>query len=181
MDILCRYLDNIITNPDNPKVRKIRFGNKAYQDKVNVIEGASQFLTAAGFEKTRMKNDDTGDDEDVWYFKPSDGDMKTAVAHLTELRDTLKQTTPIKPELDRNLQVLMPAQVKQRKELPPEFYQLTTEEIKREQRLKTELAERELTLRTKAQREMDEKNEQRVYRYCVMRVRFPDGFTLQVF
>lgn len=97
-----------------------------------------------------------------------------------ELRDTLKQTTPIKPELDRNIQVLMPGEVKQRKELPPEFYQLTAEEIKREQRLKTEAVERELTLRTKAQREKDELREQRLYRYCVMRIRFPDGFTLQV-
>lgn len=97
-----------------------------------------------------------------------------------ELRDTLKQTTPIRPELDRNLQVLMPVEVKHRKELPPEFYQLTVEDVKREQRLKTEAAERELTLRTKAQRERDEMKEQRSYRYCVMRVRFPDGFTLQV-
>lgn len=100
---------------------------------------------------------------------------------LQELRDTLRNTTPIRPELDRNIQVLMPAEVKHRKELPPEFYQLTVEEIQKEQRLKTELAERELTLRTKAQREKDELRDQRIYRYCVMRVRFPDGFTLQVY
>ena len=74
----------------------------------------------------------------------------------------------------------MPAQVVQRKELPPEFYTLTPEEIKREQRLRSELLERELTLRTKAQRERDEQREQRLYRYAVIRIRFPDGLTLQV-
>jgi len=65
--------------------------------------------------------------------------------------------------------------------LPPEFYCLSKEEILREQALKKEMVEKELTLRTKAQREKDELREQRLYRYCVMRIRFPDGLTLQVF
>lgn len=62
-------------------------------------------------------------------------------------------TTPIKPELDRNLQVLLPAQATQRRELPSEFYELTAEELKREQQRRSESLEREQTLRTKAQRE----------------------------
>ncbi|ODN03442.1 UBX domain-containing protein 6 [Orchesella cincta] len=179
VDILCKYLDNIINNPDNPKVRKIRFANKAYQERVAVVEGSAEFLRAAGFEKTRVNNDDTGEEEDIWYFGATSENMEAALALLAELRDTLKQTTPIRPEIDRNVQVLMPAEVKNKKELPPDFYQLTAEEIKREQQTKTELLERELTLRTKAQREKDELREQRMYRYCVMRIRFPDGFTLQ--
>ncbi len=97
-----------------------------------------------------------------------------------ELRDTLKETTPIRPELDRNLQVLMPAQVSKRRELPPDFYELTGEELKREQKMRSEKVEKELTLRTKAQRDRDEMREQRLYRYAVMRIRFPDGLTLQV-
>ncbi|CAL8109598.1 unnamed protein product [Orchesella dallaii] len=179
VEILGKYLDNIINNPDNPKVRKIRFANKAYQEKVAVVEGSSEFLRAAGFEKSRITNDDTGEEEDVWFFVAAPENMEAALAHLVELRDTLKQTTPIRPEIDRNVQVLMPAEVKNKKELPPDFYQLTAEEIRREQQLKTESLERELTLRTKAQREKDELREQRQYRYCVMRIRFPDGFTLQ--
>jgi len=74
----------------------------------------------------------------------------------------------------------MPTEVQRRKELPDEFYTLSVEEIKREQKLKSELAERELTLRTQAMRERDELREQRLYRYGVMRVRFPDALTLQV-
>jgi len=74
----------------------------------------------------------------------------------------------------------MPAQVSKRRELPPDFYELTGDELKREQRMRSELVERELTLRTKAQRERDEMREQRLYRYAVMRIRFPDGLTLQV-
>lgn len=92
----------------------------------------------------------------------------------------LRQTTPIKPELDRNLQVLMPLQVKSKRDLPDEFYTLTLEEVKREQQLKSEAVENQQILRTKAMRERDELREQRLYRYGIMRIRFPDGFTLQV-
>ena len=74
----------------------------------------------------------------------------------------------------------MPAQVAKRREVPPEFYELSPEELRREQKLKSELVERELTLRTKAQRERDEMREQRLYRYALIRIRFPDGICLQV-
>jgi UBX domain-containing protein 6 len=74
----------------------------------------------------------------------------------------------------------MPTQVHQMKELPDDFYTLSLEEIKKEQKLKAELAEREQTLRTQAMRERDELREQRLYRYGVMRIRFPDALTLQV-
>lgn len=91
----------------------------------------------------------------------------------------LRQTTPIKPELDRNLQVLIPSQVTMRRELPDEFFTLSLEEVKKEQQIKSELLEQQQILRTKAMRERDEQRELRLYRYGIMRVRFPDGFTLQ--
>ena len=45
---------------------------------------------------------------------------------------------------------------------------------------RTELAEREGMLRTKAMREREEMKERRKYRFALIRIRFPDGLVLQV-
>ena len=45
---------------------------------------------------------------------------------------------------------------------------------------RSELAERESMLRTKAMREKEEMKERRKYRFALMRIRFPDGLVLQV-
>lgn len=83
VDILCKYLDNIIANPDNPKVRKIRFANKAYQEKVAPVEGATLFLQAAGFRRAQVKNDETGTDEDVWLFSPGESGLEESISLMT--------------------------------------------------------------------------------------------------
>lgn len=64
-------------------MRKIRFANKAYQEKVAVIEGSSQFLKASGFIRSNVKNDDTGENEDIWLFSPKEENMEIAIAHIT--------------------------------------------------------------------------------------------------
>lgn len=95
------------------------------------------------------------------------------------MRDGLVSAEPIRPELDRGLQVLMPSQAAQRIDLPMDFFWLTAEEIKREQQMKTEQAERSLMLRTRAMREREEKAAQRKYRFTLIRIKFPDGPVLQ--
>lgn len=95
------------------------------------------------------------------------------------LRDSLISAEPIRPELDRGLQILMPSQAAKRVELPSEFFWLTAEEIKREQQLKTEQAEQVLMLRTRAMRERDERAASRKCRFTLIRVKFPDGPVLQ--
>lgn len=52
---------------------------------------------------------------------------------LEMLVDALKCAEPISVELDRNLQVLMPAQANKHQELPRGFFKITPEELKREQ------------------------------------------------
>lgn len=95
------------------------------------------------------------------------------------MRDGLVSAEPIRPELDRGLQVLMPSQAAQKVELPSDFFWLTAEELKREQQLKTEQVERNLMLRTRAMRERDEKAQSRKYRFTLIRIKFPDGPVLQ--
>ena len=45
---------------------------------------------------------------------------------------------------------------------------------------RSDLAEGETMLRTKAMRERAEIKERRKYRFCLIRIRFPDGLVLQV-
>lgn len=96
------------------------------------MEGAFQLLEAAGFEVKKLPHQDF--EEDFLVF-PED---KLGEAHETfeMLIDALRNAEPIALELDRNLQVLFLSQAKARQELPPAFYTLTPEELKKEQALR---------------------------------------------
>lgn len=95
------------------------------------------------------------------------------------LRDALKAEDRVELELDRNLQVLSPAQAANRVDLPRDFYALSPEEIKREQQLRAEIMEKQMQLRTKAMREKEQLREIRKYKFAIIRIRFPDGLYLQ--
>jgi len=175
VEILFRYLDNIIQNPTEEKYQKIRINNKVYQERIAPLEGVQQFLRAAGFQIKQMPNPQQ-EMEDCWVFNNTRPDH---IEYLSSLRDGLVSAEPIRPELDRGLQILMPSQAAHRVELPTDFFWLTSEEIKREQQIKTEQVERNLQLRTRAMRERDEQAQQRKYRYALIRIKFPDGLFLQ--
>ena len=52
----------------------------------------------------------------------------TNVDNLEAMKDTLKECEPVAAELDRNVTVLAPSE-KIRRELPPDFFNLTKEEV----------------------------------------------------
>ncbi|XP_076244851.1 GDI interacting protein 3 [Calliopsis andreniformis] len=173
VETLGKYLENIINNPEAEKYRKIRMHNKIFQEKVLPIEGALDFLHAAGFRQKKLSNNDVEEDFLVWSPENCDID------NLTMLSEALKSAEKIPLELDRNLQVLLSTQASKRNELPSSFFNLTSEEIKREQQLRTEAVERNQMLRTKAMREKDEKQRLRKYKFSLIRIRFPDDIILQ--
>lgn len=74
---------------------------------------------------------------------------------------------------------LRPAQLS-RVELPAEFYRISPEELKKEQEIRRQAVEQMGMLRTKAMREREAQRELRRYRFCLLRVRFPDNTVLQV-
>lgn len=55
-------MQNIINHPDEDKYKKIRMSNKVFQDRVAGIEGALEFLEAAGFVKEQLPVPDGVDD-----------------------------------------------------------------------------------------------------------------------
>ncbi|RZC43041.1 UBX domain-containing protein 6, partial [Asbolus verrucosus] len=174
VDVLCRYLDNIIANPQETKFHKIRCSNATFRDKVAPILGATDLLLAAGFQQQMLEHN--GGEEEFWIFDEKNIEGPQT---LELLREALKSEDRIELELDRCIQVLSPAQAARRVDLPQEFYALTPEEVKKEQQLRTEVMEKQMQLRTKAMREKDELREIRKYKFAIIRVRFPDGLYLQ--
>jgi len=175
VETLFRYLDNIVQHPEEEKYHKIRTQNKVYQEKVAPIEGIQQFFVAAGFQLQSIPNAQQ-EMESYWIFSKQRSDY---LEFLTSLRDGLISAEPIRPELDRGLQILLPSQASNRVELPPDFFWMTAEEVKREQQQRTEEVERNLMLRTRAMRQRDSEAQQRKYRFTLIRIKFPDGPILQ--
>ncbi len=50
VDTLCKYMDNLLSDPNEEKFRKIRKSNRAFQERVAACEGHDLLLEAVGFE-----------------------------------------------------------------------------------------------------------------------------------
>lgn len=167
---LTKYLENIVQHPDEEKFCKIRMSNKIFSDKVRYVDGALDVLHAAGFNEVQI-------DEEPFLLWTNE-QMEPGL-DLATLLDALKNSEPIQLELDRNIKVLLPSQAR-RVVLPDDFYRISPEEIKREQQLRAEAIESSQILKTKAMRERDEQRTLRMYRYALIRVKFPNGLYIQV-
>lgn len=76
------------------------------------------------------------------------------------------------------MKVLLPSQVRN-VNLPPEFFRLSADEIKKEQQIRTQALEEASILKTKAMRENEERRFAKNFKYSLVRIRFPDGLYLQ--
>lgn len=128
VETLARYLANIIDEPTEEKYRRIRIKNKAFQERIADLDGAFDFLIAAGFSKQMLKTD-SGEEEEYLVFQEDNLDFE----NLQMLKEALLSSEPILPVLDRNLKVLKPADIVEKVNLPQDFFALTLDEIKREQ------------------------------------------------
>lgn len=121
IETLKKYLQNIINNPFDEKFHKIRMSNRIFCDKVANAEGAREFLTAAGFQQKTIDDDN---------FLVWSKDYPTEM--LAQLIEALDLCEVISLELDRNTKVLLPSQIRNFN-LPPEFFRISPEELKKEQ------------------------------------------------
>lgn len=174
METIIKYLDNIISHPDETKYHKIRVGNKAFQERVASLQGTEEFLQAAGFMVRSMPHEDH--DENFWVLEE---DMSKDTERLQNIKEVLLAAEPIRPQLDRALKVFHASNNVSKFEIPDEFYSISPAELKKEQQRREEAVEKLGMLRTKAMRERDELRELRKYRFTLIRVRFPDGVILQ--
>lgn len=171
-EIIVKYTENIVNHPTEEKYRKIRKGNKIFTEKVRDVEGALDFLRAAGFVEQTL------DEEEFLIWMPPGDDLDQQIDDLKQLLSALADAEVIALEVDRNLQVLLPSQAK-RIDLPAEFFRMAPEELKKEQKLRADALEQSQILKTKAMREREEARALNMYRYAFIRVRFPDGIYIQ--
>lgn len=169
VETLIKCLENIHNNPNEEKYKKIRMNNKMFCEKIKNCEGALEFLNAAGFAEITI------DDEPYLIWSEENMEVETTLVSLIE---ALKCSEPFHLELDRNIQVLLPSQVRRTK-LPADFFRISPEEIKREQQLRSNALEQAQILKTKAMREKEELRVINRYKFSLIRVRFPNGVFLQ--
>ncbi|XP_019509044.1 PREDICTED: UBX domain-containing protein 6 isoform X2 [Hipposideros armiger] len=175
VDTIARYLDNIHLHPEEEKYQKIKLQNKVFQERVNCLEGTHEFFEAIGFQKALLPVPDQGPEE---FYVLSEAALAQPQS-LERHKEQLLCAEPVRATLARQRRVFRPSPLASQFDLPADFFNLTAEEIKREQRLRSEAVERLSVLRTKAMREKEEQRELRKYTYTLLRVRLPDGCLLQ--
>ncbi|XP_045058292.1 UBX domain-containing protein 6 isoform X2 [Desmodus rotundus] len=176
VDTIAKYLDNIHLHPEEEKYRKIKLQNKVFQERINCLEGTHEFFEAIGFQKALLPVPDQEGPEEFYVLS------EAALAQpqiLEKHKEQLLCAEPVRATLARQQRVFRPSPLASQFDLPSDFFNLTAEEVKREQRLKSEAVERLSMLRTKAMREKEEQREMRKYTYTLLRVRLPDGCLLQ--
>ncbi|NXD73280.1 UBXN6 protein, partial [Eolophus roseicapillus] len=179
LETMAKYLDNIYLHPEEEKYRKIKLQNKVFQERISCLEGIHRFFQAIGFETKTLPVPGQGKPWDTEEYYVLKEEMLARLEDLRHYREQLLSSEPVRARLDRQLCVFKPSPEAARFELPPDFYNLSAEELRREQRLRTEAVEKASMLRTKAMREKEEQREMRKYNYTLVRVRFPDGYLLQ--
>jgi len=175
IDTIGKYLDNISLHPREEKYRRVRASNKVLQERVLSQSGAEEFLQAAGFHRMVVEIPDSAAEEYLVFQPGSEVDPD----RLVDLREILQNAEPIRPELDRGIRVFHPSPNAMKMSVPDEFFRVSAEDLRREQQAKKDAIEQLGMLRTREMRERDRVKELRRYRYCLVRVRFPDGILLQ--
>ncbi|NXH43470.1 UBXN6 protein, partial [Dicaeum eximium] len=189
VETMARYLDNIYLHPEEEKYRKIKLQNKVFQERISCLEGTHRFFQAVGFETKTLPVPGQGKNsasrptlllaETTEEFYVLKEEMLSRLEELKDSKEQLLSSQPVRAQLHRQPAVFRPSPAAARFELPHDFFSLTAEELRREQRLRTEAVEKAAMLRTRAMREKDEQREMRKYNYTLLRVRFPDGYILQ--
>ncbi|CAD6194600.1 unnamed protein product [Caenorhabditis auriculariae] len=151
IETLCKYLQNILEHPGEEKYQRIRVSNKAFQERVANVKGGRTFLESV--------------------------DDGVLIGALEALKNG--QCVPVKVSRCRKVFSIKEGQKIVSPKIPPDFYNLSAEELKKEQQMKTEQVERMLTLRTKEMRLKDDQLRNYKYKYTLIRVRIPGNFLLQ--
>lgn len=178
VETIGKYIQNILENPMETKFRRIRVSNKAYQERVVSAKGACEFLAAIGFSQKNQPLKE-GEPEEPYLVMSDKAAEDTArlIGALEALREG--QSVPIKVSRSTAVFLLKENQRVTVPKLSSDFFDISSEEVKREQQAKSDDVNRMLSLRTKEMRERDEKLRQYKYKYTLLRIRFPDRYVLQ--
>lgn len=186
LEMLSKYLSNIIRSPDEIAYRKIKATNRVLNEKVLKCKGASEFLQAVGFER-RVVGDDDGEGEEFLMLDMATEHKEDTVERLRDLLEVISASEPVPLQLYRDIKIFNlqsttatgSSSNHHQMEVPLEFYNIHPDELKREQKMREEAVKEMGMLVTKEMRERERLKGLRKYRYAVIRVRLPDEFMVQ--
>ncbi|CAA3026921.1 plant UBX domain-containing 2 [Olea europaea subsp. europaea] len=189
LDVVLRLLRNIVKEPENTRFRKIRMGNPKIKDAIGDVLGGVELFEFMGFEL----KEEAGE---MWFVMdvPSEeqlGLVKNVIS-LLEPNKVEKPPSaapapanlvePAEPKkVDRQTRVFLsvPESVAAKIELPDSFYNLSSEELRREADMRKKKIEDSKLLIPKSYREKQAKAAKKRYNRTVIRIQFPDGVVLQ--
>jgi hypothetical protein len=97
IEILNKFVANILNSPHEEKYRKIRVENAIFKEKVYTVKYADLVLKKSGFKATTLSLNEV--EEDYFVYE---GDC---MEKLETLKEALSFGEPIVPTLDRDLKV----------------------------------------------------------------------------
>ncbi|ETW00384.1 hypothetical protein, variant 3 [Aphanomyces invadans] len=196
---LMRIVCNVLSKPEEPRVRSIRAGNPKFHDAIGKHNGGVLFLASIGFSLN----------DEGYYVLPSDADaslLHRALEELHEQADDLRIPPGERPavvvqaaapvEFDAYKAVITRVQAQPR---GMSITEMRLEDLKRKEeailavkipsrkprllaqamRARQDEAEKNQNFRTSAMRELDELQKKTVFQSTVLRVRMPDQVTVQ--
>lgn len=190
VEVVLKLLRNVVREPGNEKFRRIRMSNPKIKEAVGEVKGGVELLECLGFEL----GEEGGE---VWATMqaPSEEQLavvREAVSFLERWKsqdsnptsaETLGTVVESSDEQKINRQVRVffpvPENVAARIDLPDSFYNLSSQEIKREAELRKKKIDESQLLIPKSYREKQAVAARKKYKRTVIRIQFPDGVVLQ--
>lgn len=167
---IAKYINNIVENPNDPKFRRIRFGNGAFQKRVASVPGGLSFLEAVGFTEQEQDGEK--------YLVVDEETCAVLVSAYEEVLTALVGATALVPKLDRDVK-LVSNDSRGGSDLPAAFYEPTKADVKMQAAVRSAEKEAELTLRTKAMRDQKKNDALKSYKFAIVRIRINATTTIQ--
>ncbi|KAG9129025.1 hypothetical protein Leryth_021709 [Lithospermum erythrorhizon] len=199
VEVVLKLLRNVVSDPGNSKFRRIRMGNGKIREAIGDVAGGVELLEFIGFE---LKEDE-GEMFAVMDYPSEEGigKVKNVVTLLEGKKgDDFRTpapatmvTEPVKLEpkrVDRQMEVMeqmiiirvffsISENVAAKFVVPDSFFNLSSEELKREAEMRRRKIDESKLLIPKSYREKQAKAARKRYNRTIIRVQFPDGVVLQ--
>ncbi|KAI3384819.1 hypothetical protein SNEBB_009072 [Seison nebaliae] len=166
LEIMKKYFRNIFLKPEEEKFRTIRFENEQYKKSVIPLLEHNNMMMLAGF---RLHEGDKGV---VWRMTDDTMNVETLKEFLRYMDD---DNYLIKFQIHHNTQLRPADDVPKaqigKEDLSDDFFNLSYEEIVREQKTRAKAVEEMGRLKTKNMREKEKEANRRYYPIAYIRVR----------
>ncbi|XP_059278611.1 plant UBX domain-containing protein 2 [Lycium ferocissimum] len=187
VEVVIKLLKNIVKEPENPKFRKIRMGNVKIKEAIGDVVGGVELLEFVGFELKEEGGEiwavmDVPKEEQLVVLKNVVSLLEPKKVEELASVSEVKASEPVVPKkIDRQIKVFFSVSesVAAKIVLPDSFFNLSSEELRREAEMKRKKLEESKLLIPKSYREKQAKAARKKYTKSIIRIQFPDGVLLQ--